>query len=122
VGSYTITITIGHEGGLTTVKSAALLVNLGLSVGPQLTKPLSFWAGLLGQELIGRFGLTAVGQTLVQWLATTLPKLYGRSDGPPNLSAYSNAQVAAFFKTLFGMNTGPKLDAAVLATALDIYA
>ncbi|HLJ93096.1 MAG TPA: hypothetical protein VKU02_07880 [Gemmataceae bacterium] len=121
-GSYMITITIGHEGVLTTVTSPAVVTNLGLFIGPQLTQPISFWAGLLGQELLRRFGLTAGGQTLGQWLATTFPNLYGGMNGASNLSGFTNAQVATYYMGLFSSSAGPKLDAAVLATALDVFA
>ena len=55
------------------------------------------------------------------WLAATLPNLYGTNAGSHNPSGMTNAQVAAFYVDLFNQQ-GPKLDAQVLDTALDVYA
>jgi hypothetical protein len=62
---------------------------------------------------------------LADWLATTLPHMYDSQAGPHSLvhqggSYFSNAEVAAFFQTLFNQS-GPKLDAQVLAAALSVY-
>src|SRR5439155_7351522 len=88
----------------------------------QMTKPTSWWAGVLGKELIGKFGLTAGGQTLGQWLATTFPNLYGGGNGASNLSGFSNAQVAAFYLNQFNMFGTSILSAEVMAVALDVFA
>ena len=50
-----------------------------------------------------------------------MPDLYGTNAGSHNLSGMTNAQVAAFYVDLFNQQ-GPKLDAQVLDTALDVYA
>jgi N-acetylneuraminic acid mutarotase len=121
-GPYTITSAINHEGIFTPVQSPVAVVNLGVfAQGPQ-SKPTSFWAGGQGQQLLNQFGLTSAGQTLGQWLATTLPNLYGGAIGAPNLSASSNAQVAAFYLTLFNTPNPPILDAEVMDTALNVFA
>jgi hypothetical protein len=55
------------------------------------------------------------------WGSYTFGNLYGAAAGANNLAGKTNAQVAAFFVTLFNAH-GPKLDAQVLATALNVYA
>src|SRR5262249_32889959 len=54
-------------------------------------------------------------------LSATFPNLYGASAGANNLTGRSNAQVAAFYLTQFALQ-GPKVEAQVLATALNVYA
>src|SRR5439155_21363531 len=49
------------------------------------------------------------------------PNLYGAGAGSHNLTGMTNAQVAAFYQGLFNLSR-PKLDAEVLATALNVYA
>src|SRR5262249_3760970 len=58
---------------------------------------------------------------LASWLATTFPNLYGTGAGANNLTGMTNAQVAAFYQTLFALR-GPRVQAQVLATALNVYA
>jgi hypothetical protein len=57
---------------------------------------------------------------LGDWLAATLPNIFGASAGANNLTDKSNAQVASFFQTLFAVR-GMKLEAQVMATALAVY-
>src|SRR5262249_55309581 len=71
--------------------------------------------------LIDSFGSTATGLTLANWLSATLPNLYGASAGANNLTGKSNAQVAGFYLSQFDLS-GPKVQAQVLATALNVYA
>src|SRR5262249_33227653 len=52
--------------------------------------------------------------------AATLPNVFGQSAGTHNLAGKDNADIAAFFQAAFSQ-TGPKLDAQVLATALSVY-
>jgi hypothetical protein len=121
-GSDTITATITHEGIVTTVMIPTTVANLGTFVTPALglTKPLSFWNGPSGQKLILSFGLTGTGQTLGQWLATTLPRLYGGMGGAPNLSLSGNGQIATYYSMV--ASKGSTLDALVLSTAFDVFA
>jgi hypothetical protein len=121
-GSYTITTTINHEAVVTTAMSTAKVVSLGLFEQGAQTKTSGFWAGLLGQELIRKFGTTAGGQTLGQWLASTFPKLYGGIAGAPNLGTFTDAQVGSFYIGLFNMRNTSMLDSEVLSTALYIFA
>jgi hypothetical protein len=122
-GTYTISVVINHEGVMTTVTQSITVSNLGLFFQGGQTKTSGFWNdGNLGQELIRKFTKTAGGQALGQWLASTFPKLYGGMDGAPNLSTFSNSQVAAFYKGLFGQFNTNQLDAEVMALALYIFA
>ncbi|HLJ95957.1 MAG TPA: choice-of-anchor Q domain-containing protein [Gemmataceae bacterium] len=121
-GSYPVASTINHESVITLVQGMATVNSLGQFVPMQMVKPISFWEGLTGQQLIRRFGLTAGGQTLGQWLATTLPNLYGGSNGAPNLSPFTNAQIGTYYQSLFLVSKGTGLDAELLATALEVFA
>ncbi|HLJ96685.1 MAG TPA: hypothetical protein VKU02_26165, partial [Gemmataceae bacterium] len=119
--TYNIMVTINHELTTTPLSEMVSVTNLGQFVQPGLIKPISFWAGLQGQELLRRFGLTASGQTLGQWLATTYPNLYGGGNGAPNLSPFTNAQISSYYLSLFLVSKGTGLDAEVLATALEVF-
>jgi hypothetical protein len=61
------------------------------------------------------------GTALSAWLAATFPNLYGASAGANNLSGKTNAQVADFYMSQFTLS-GSKVQAQVLATALNVYA
>jgi hypothetical protein len=85
------------------------------------TATIGFWHNQNGQALISSFNGGPSSTYLANWLATTFPNLYGAGAGANNLTGQTNAQVAAFYETLFEEH-GPKLDAQVLATALNVYA
>src|SRR5262249_1400797 len=53
-------------------------------------------------------------------LAATLPNLYGPTAGANALAGKTNAEVAAYFQSLF-VRQGPKVEAQLLATALAVY-
>ncbi len=91
------------------------------------TATIGFWNGPNGQALIKSFGPTAQGQSLANWLAGSFPNLFG------NLAGKGNAEVAAYFQLVFsnaklfnqaadGSNSGMKLEAQVLGTALSVFA
>ncbi|HLJ97973.1 MAG TPA: hypothetical protein VKU02_32730 [Gemmataceae bacterium] len=107
---------------VTSVQDSVTVNNLGQLVPAQMVKPISFWEGLQGQQLIRRFGLTGSGQSLGQWLATTFPNLYGGQNGAPNLSPFTNAQISSYYQSLFLVSKGTGLDAEVFATALEVFA
>src|SRR5579871_1759888 len=120
--TFPTTILLFHEGATPAmVNGTATIASTGQPVPPQMTKPISFWASIVGQELIKRFGLTSGGQTLGQWLATTLPNPYGGSNGAPNLTNLTNAQLGTFYLGLFNKQNTLKLDAEVMATALEVF-
>src|SRR5206468_2996522 len=71
---------------------------------------------------IKQFGPTAANQTLGQWLAATVPNMFGGGNAAPNLSGFTNAQVAMHFASLFLLPDPYKMAAEVMATALNVYA
>jgi uncharacterized membrane protein len=91
----------------------------GAGVQHGQTAGIGFWNNHNGQALIKRLN-GGTGHQLGDWLAATLPNMYGASAGSNNLAGKSNADIAAFFQAEFSQ-TGPKLDAQVLATALSVY-
>ncbi len=121
----TVQVTISHNLGDTTTattSSTAAVTSLGQGVVKGLTGGIGFWHNKNGQALIQSFGSTATGLSLGQWLATTFPNLYGAGAGTANnLTTDSDAQVAAYFLTLFNLG-GPKVQAQVLGTVLNVYA
>ncbi|HLJ93650.1 MAG TPA: Ig-like domain-containing protein [Gemmataceae bacterium] len=118
--SYTVAVTIGHEGWMfALVQSPAAVTTF---VAASLVKPTSFWEGGQGQQLIRRFGLTSSNQTLGQWLAATFPNLYGGAGGAPNLSPFTNSQVGSYYQSLYLSSQGSGLDVGILDTALDDFA
>jgi hypothetical protein len=145
-GTYTITETApaGYLPGIDSVGTAGgsvaapgqFAVPLGLEVnglnynfGEQppaggavqrgQTAGIGFWNNKNGQALIkGLNGGT--GHQLGDWLAATLPHIFGKNSAN-DLAGQSNAAVAALFQQDFVLK-GVKLDAQVLATALSVYA
>jgi hypothetical protein len=84
------------------------------------TASIGFWNNKNGQALIKKFN-NGAGTQLADWLAATLPNMFGDHAGANNLAGKNNAFVAALFQQDFVMH-GVKLDAQVLATALSVYA
>jgi hypothetical protein len=83
----------------------------------------AFW-GHLGQSLIKSFNLTSVDPSPTQlgnWLATNFSNVYGPG-GAYNTTNKSNSAVASMFMTFYKDMTHHKTDAAMLATALNVYA
>jgi hypothetical protein len=83
------------------------------------TAEIGFWNNKNGQALIQALN-GGTGTQLGDWLAATLPHLFGSFSGGNNLAAKNNAYVASFFQSRFVIH-GVKLDAQVLATALSVY-
>jgi uncharacterized delta-60 repeat protein len=119
--SYAVAVQIQDVGGSSaTAHSTATVTNLGQDVQKGQAAGIGFWANNNGQALINRFNGGPGATALAGWLAATFPDLYGANAGAHNLSGMTNAQVAAFYQ---GLETGgQKLDALVLATALNVYA
>jgi hypothetical protein len=123
-GSDTVSVRISHNlGGTTTATTTttATVMSLGLPVGAGLAAGIGFWHGFNGQSLIKSFNGGSTSTALSAWLAATFPNLYGGNAGRYNLTGRTNTQVAAFYQSLFGPD-GPKAEAQVLATALNVYA
>jgi hypothetical protein len=85
------------------------------------TAGIGFWNNKNGQALIKGFDGSVTSTRLANWLAATLPNIFGLYAGNNNLTGKSNAEVAALFQQDF-LWKGVKLDAQVLATALNVYA
>jgi hypothetical protein len=101
--------------------SAPIAVTAGAAIQHGQSAGIGFWNGPNGQALINFFNGGPGSTALANWLAASFPNLYGASAGSDNLTGRTNAQVAAFSQKLFGLSA-PKLDAQVLATALNVYA
>jgi hypothetical protein len=86
---------------------------------------IGFWNNKNGQALIRALPVVANADgsvtSVVNWLAATMPNTFGVKAGANNLTGKSNAYVAALFQQDFVLK-GVKLDAQVLATALNVYA
>jgi hypothetical protein len=91
------------------------------SVQKGQTAGIGFWNNKHGQDLIKALNGGATSTQLANWLAATLPHLFGVNAGSANLTGKSNDDVAALFLADFVLK-GVKLDAQVLATALSVYA
>jgi hypothetical protein len=85
------------------------------------TAGIGFWNNRNGQALIKALNGGGASTQLGDWLAATLPHIFGSSAGGNDLTGKSNADVAALFQRDFLLK-GVKLDAQVLATALSVYA
>ena len=53
--------------------------------------------------------------------ASTFPRLFGGANGAPNFTAFTNAQVGAYFRTLYA-DISKRLETEVMDTVLDVYA
>lgn len=92
------------------------------------TATIGYWQNNNGQNLIKVLNGGSTSTQLANWLAATFPNMYGVDAGVNNLTGKTNAQVAAFYRTLFARTAataaggGPaKSDAQVLATAFAVY-
>jgi hypothetical protein len=123
-GADTVTVQITHNLGDTTPATAfttASVVDLGQFVPPGLPGTIGFWHSPDGQALIDTFNGDPTSTALSTWLAATLPNLYGPGLAGYDLTGLTNAQVAAFYQSQFAL-PGPKVEAQVLAAALNVYA
>src|SRR5207244_262988 len=97
----------------------------GAPVHAGQTAAIGFWHNKNGQDLIKSLNGGANAIQLGNWLAATLPNMYGASAGANNLDGKTNTQVAAFYTSLFvrtsSVNGPPKVDAQSLAVALAVY-
>jgi hypothetical protein len=84
------------------------------------TAGIGFWNNKNGQALINALNGSSNSTELGNWLAATLPNLFGPTAGASDLAGKNNATVAALFQSDFLLK-GVKLDAQVLATALSVY-
>ncbi|HEV3137357.1 MAG TPA: SdrD B-like domain-containing protein, partial [Pirellulales bacterium] len=81
----------------------------------------AFWNGSSGQALIKALNGGSSATKLGNWLATNFNNEFGASAGTANnLTGKTNAQVAAYFQTLYS-NSAKKLEAEDMALALSVY-
>jgi hypothetical protein len=119
-GTPTVTATDTAHATITGT-SAPITVAAGTAIQQGQSAGIGFWNSSNGQALIKSFNGGPSSTALANWLAASFPNIYGTSAGSDNLTGQPNAQVAAFYQHLFGLSA-PKLDAQVLATALNVYA
>jgi CSLREA domain-containing protein len=120
----TVRVTISHNNGYTTTAhtiASAVVTNLGVGVQHGQAASITFWQSSNGQALINSFNGDSTSTALGNWLAATLPNVYGAGAGASNLTGMTNTQVANFYQALFAL-PAPQADAEVLATALNVYA
>jgi len=90
------------------------------SLGGGDAATIGFWHNKNGQGLIN--GAPSGPPTLANWLATTLPCLYGATaPAADNLTGKNNATVAALFMTKFGATGQAKQESQIMAVALATY-
>jgi hypothetical protein len=120
--SYPISVQISNPNTQSaTVNDTATVTSLSQGVVKGLTGGIGFWQNKNGQALIKGFNGGPTSTALGNWLAANFPNLYGASARSNCLAGKSNAQVAAYFQTLFALG-GNQVQAQVLAVALDVYA
>jgi hypothetical protein len=120
--NQTVHVAISHKlGYTTTATTTANVTSQGQGVQAGLAGGTGFWHSGNGQALINSFNGGSTATALSAWLAASFPNLYGAAAGGNDLTSRSNAQVAAFYLTQFAL-TGPKVEAQVLAAALNVYA
>jgi hypothetical protein len=116
---YAVSVQISNPNTQSAMANdTATVTSLGQGVVKGLTATIGFWNNQNGQALITSFNVTAntpKPTALASWLKATFPNLYG------NLAITYNADVAAYFQTLFNQGA-PKVQAQVLAVALNVYA
>jgi probable HAF family extracellular repeat protein len=117
----TVSVQISHNLGYTTTATTSGTATVtSLGVQPGQAGGIGFWHNN-GQALITSFNGGSNSTALSAWLAATFPNLYGAGAGANNLTGKTNAQVAAFYLSQFALS-GPKVEAQVLAVALNVYA
>jgi hypothetical protein len=96
----------------------------GSSLVKNMAATIGFWHNNNGQALLYSLnggGTTGSATALGNWLAESFPNLYGATAGSNNLSGKTNAQVAAFFNSIFAQTGQPGQAAQVLAAAFAVY-
>jgi hypothetical protein len=92
----------------------------GCAVHHGQTAAIGFWQNSSGQALLNGLNNGSSDTNLGIWLAASFPNLYGQNAGAASLLGKTNAQIAAFYTTLY-KTTAQKLDAQVLALAFATY-
>jgi hypothetical protein len=119
--SYAVRVQISNPNTQpATANDTATVTGMGQGVTGGMMGGIGFWHNKNGQALINSFNGGQASTALANWLAASLPNLYGSSAGANNLTGVTNAQVAGYFETLFNLG-GNNVQAQVLAVALNLY-
>ena len=86
------------------------------------TATVGYWRNDNGQALITGFNGDPASTRLSAWLAATFANVFGAAAGANDLTGMTNAQVAAYYATLFDTNPAPKAELQMLAVAFNVYA
>ncbi|HEX8916832.1 MAG TPA: hypothetical protein VF796_31065, partial [Humisphaera sp.] len=120
-GTATVRVTIRLAGAAVpavTTASTATVTSLSLAAGK--TREPGWWASA-GAQLIKGFNGSAGSTALGNWIADVMPNLFGAAAGAANLRGRTNAEVAAYYLSLWARQ-GESVATQVLATALNVYA
>jgi hypothetical protein len=111
----------GEDVTLKRIATVASFDLLGQTIRAGQSAGIGFWANANGQALIRSFDGGPTSRALADWLAATLPTLYGAGAGPHDVTGLTNAKVAELLRKLSRARAS-RPEAQVLATALDVYA
>ena len=126
----TITVDLVDEDGTHSgAGTLSLTVNdVSDPVAPGETASIGFWRNKHGQALIRSLNGDENSTLLGDWLAETLPNMFGADAGENNLAGKTNVEVAEFYLAQFSKKKkdrgvpGPaKVDVHLMATALSTY-
>ena len=84
----------GQDVTLTRIATVAGAKVLGQPIRDGQAAAIGFWADAAGQALIRSFNGGPTSAALADWLAATLPNLYGAGSGPHDVTGLTNAKVA----------------------------
>jgi hypothetical protein len=121
-GNYAVSVQISNP----TTEPATANATAAVALASGLTGDTAFWLSSNGQRLINSFnGGGNSDHLLGNWLANTLPNLFGPSAGTDNLTSGSNARVLQYLQSLDSLaqsgQVGAKVQEQVLVTALNVY-
>src|SRR5262249_25154548 len=102
-GSDAVSVQISNPNTQSaTANDTATVTSLGLNVAKGMTGGIGFWHNNNGQALINSFNGGASSTALANWLATTLPHLYGAGGRAHHPDRKTNAPGAALFPNPVG--------------------
>src|SRR5579883_2130998 len=118
-GTFSYTVTIKDAAGNTGTVHCSVTVAAAPPIACGDTATIGFWHNQNGQALIDSLNGGPNATALGNWLATEFPYLYGPNAGSGNnLAGKTNAQVAAYYMSVFGSD---KTGAQIMAGALAAY-
>ena len=129
-GTYTFSVQVTDSSGANALATDTARVAARVEPGVALPAPtvqqsrpagIAFWLSGDGQMRIQSFNGGPTSPALGDWLAATLPKLFGIGAGSDDLTGKTNARAAALVRRL-SRRLAPRVEAHALVTALDVYA